>query len=335
MVDKQDVGVQNFGTAEVLRTPDECFENIPGFPFEPHYLEVTSAHGGPMRMHYVDEGPSDAPVIFMLHGNPDWSYAFRHQITDFSRAGYRVIAPDMLGFGRSDKPVNRYLYSIAQHMDWLRQLIVALELNDITLICQDWGGIIGLGLVARDQERFARVIATNTVLYTVDKKLAERLPPRYSITELNENQVAIGKGLLEWWSASQRVPFLSMSQAMLPLCVRMSDEAAAGYDLPFPEEKYNVAVRQFPMIGPTRPEDEGAVLNRETWRVLENFEKPFLTLWGDSDPTTDSWDAVFQDLVPGAQGQPHVRFEQAGHYLGEDCPEEFSKACLDFVRSTS
>jgi len=306
---------------EVLRTPDERFEGLPGYCFEPHYAQVSDPDGGTLRMHYVDEGPRDAPPVLMLHGNPDWSFAFRELISACSAAGHRAIAPDLLGFGRSDKLVDRRAHSIERHIGWLREFVLGLDLADITLVCQDWGGTIGLGVVAREPDRFAKILASNAILHTAEPALAGRLPPSFSVHALNDHEMCIGDEMLAWLAQSQRLP--------------MPAEIAAAYDAPFPDEDHMVAVRQFAMLIPLRPADEGATRNRETWEALSNFRKPFLTVYGDSDPCTGGWDAIFQERVPGAKHQPHVTLAGAGHFLGEDRPKEFAELTLAFIRGSS
>jgi haloalkane dehalogenase len=319
---------------DILRTPDHRFQNLPGFPFEPNYAEVTDPEGGRLRMHYVDEGPRDGPTILLLHGNPDWSYSFRTLISAFSAAGFRAIAPDMLGFGRSDKLVDRRAHSIHRHIEWLREFVVGLDLNEITLVCQDWGGTMGLGLVASEEARFSRVVACNIVLHTAEAELAGRLPPTYSVHALNEDEVCVGKDMLAWLARSQRMPGIKASDTVLGYLGDVSADVGLAYDAPFPDEEHMVALRQFAMLIPLRPEDEGAILNLETWKALSDFKKPFLTIYGDSDPCTGGWDALFQERVPGAKGQPHLTLEGAKHFLGEDRPNEVIKATLDFIRST-
>jgi len=320
---------------DVLRTSDDRFEALPGYPFVPHYAEVSDPGGGTLRMHYVDEGPRDAPPVLMFHGNPEWSYSFRTLISRLAMEGFRAIAPDMIGFGRSDKPIERRQHSIARHVDWLREFVRLLDLEEVTLICQDWGGTMGPGVVALEEQRFARVLVANGVMHTAESELAGRLPPSYSVHALNDEEMCIGVDMLEWLATSQRMNGLTASQSALGLCVEpVPDEVAVGYDAPFPDEDHMVALRQFAMLIPLRPEDEGAVRNRETWEALASFHKPFLTVYGDSDPCTGGWDAIYQERIPGAKGQPHVTLKGAGHFLGEDRPNEFADLAVAFIRET-
>ena len=320
---------------EILRTPDERFDGLPEYPFEPHYTDVSDPDGGTLRMHYVDIGAREGPVILMFHGNPDWSFSFRHLITTFAGEGFRAIAPDMIGFGRSDKPTERREHSIERHIEWLREFVRNLDLQRITLVCQDWGGTMGPGVVTREESRFARVVISNGVMHTAEAKLAGRLPRNYSVHELNEDEVCVGKSMLAWVARSQRTGGISPGESARRLCSKpISDEVAAGYDAPFPDERYQIAHRQFAMLIPLQPEDEGAILNRKTWSRLTSFQKPLLTVYGDADPCTGGWDAIFQERVPGARGQAHVTLEDSGHFLGEDRPIELAGHILGFIRST-
>jgi haloalkane dehalogenase len=316
---------------EVLRTPDERFEGLPGYAFEPHYAHVSDPEGGTLRMHYVDEGPPDAPPVLMLHGNPDWSFAFRKLITACSAAGHRAIAPDMLGFGRSDKLVDRHAHSIERHISWLREFVLGLDLRDISLVCQDWGGTMGLGVVAAEPARFARVLAANTILHTAEPELGGRLAPGFSVHALNDREMCVGVDMLAWLAQSQRVPGIRASSLVQGMHTAMPNDIAAAYDAPFPAESHMAAVRQFAMLIPLHPADEGAARNRKTWQALSKFRKPFLTVFGDSDPCTGGWDAIFQERIPGANHQPHATLPGAGHFLGEDRPNEFADLTLAFI----
>ena len=319
---------------QVLRTDDRRFEDLFEYPFEPNYVEVPDPDGGSVRMHFVDEGPRDAPPVLMLHGNPDWSYSHRRLIARLAAEGYRAIAPDMLGFGRSDKLRDRTDHSIGRHIDWLREFVVGLDLRDVTLVAQDWGGGIGPGVVVAEPERFARVLISNGIMHTAEAELAGRLPPGYSVHAINDDEVCVGKDMLAWIARSQRMKGFKASQSLRLCTERAPAEVEAGYDAPFPDEEHMVACRMFAMLIPLRPDDEAAVLNRQTWRALATFDKPWLTVFGDSDPCTGGWDRIYQERVPGARDQPHVTLEGAGHFLGEDRPKELGEITLDFIRST-
>jgi haloalkane dehalogenase len=295
---------------EVLRTPDERFLNLPGFPFLPQYLEV-----GGLRMHYVDEGPRGAAPLLLLHGEPSWSYLYRKMIPVFTAAGLRAIAPDLIGFGRSDKPARREDYTYQRHVDWLRDFLFALELREITLVCQDWGGLIGLRLVAEEGDRFARVVAANTFLPTGD--------------------VSPGPAFLAWQKFSQETPRFHAGGIVKGGCAKdVAPEVVAAYDAPFPDERFTAGARQFPLLVPTSPQDPAAAANRAAWQHLEEFKRPFLTAFSDRDPITRGGDKALVARVPGARAQHHVTIEGAGHFLQEDAGEEFAVVVRDFVRGT-
>jgi haloalkane dehalogenase len=305
---------------EVLRTPDARFEKLPDHPFAPHYVDLPGPEGMRLRMHAVDEGPRDAPVVLMLHGEPTWSFLYRKMIPVLVAAGLRAVAPDHIGFGRSDKLADRTAYSYASYVAWMRAFLAALDLRDVTLVCQDWGGPIGLSTLAEEPERFARVVAANTILPTVDPELTR------GILEWRTD------ALLDWILASQRMPHFSAGAIVAGVCQRpVSAEVVAGYDAPFPDERHLAAARHFPALIPITPGDPGALRNRATWRVLERFERPFLTAYSDGDPATRGWETIFQRRVPGARGQAHATIARAGHFLQEDAGEELAKVVVDFV----
>jgi len=293
---------------EILRTPDERFAKLPGWPFPPRYLEV-----GGLRMHYVDEGPRGAAPVLLLHGEPSWSYLYRKMIPVLASAGLRAIAPDLIGFGRSDKPTRREAYTYQRHVDWVRGFVLGLDLRDLTLVCQDWGGLIGLRLVAEEGDRFARVVAANTFLPTGD------LPP--------------GPAFLAWQKYSQETPHFHVGGIVKGGCVKeLAPDVVAAYDAPFPDDRFTAGARQFPLLVPTSPDDPAAAANRAAWQRLEQFQRPFLTAFSDRDPITRGGDKVLAGRIPGAAGQRHVTIEGGGHFLQEDCGEELASVVKDFVR---
>jgi haloalkane dehalogenase len=295
---------------EALRTPDERFAALPGYPFAPHYAEVDG-----LRVHYVDEGPRDAGPVLMLHGEPSWSYLYRKLIPVLTAAGHRAVAPDLVGFGRSDNPVQREDYTYARHVAWMGGLVEALDLREITLVCQDWGGLIGLRLVAQMPERFARVVAANTFLPTGDQDP--------------------GEAFRAWQTYSQTVPDFHAGGIVKGGCVsELAPEVVAAYDAPFPDDRYKAGARQFPTLVPTRPDDPASAANRAAWEVLSRWDKPFLTAFGDSDAITRGADRVLQKLIPGCAGQPHTTLERAGHFLQEDRGEELADVVADFIART-
>ena len=300
---------------EVLRTPDSRFENLPGWSYAPHYADITdAATGQTLRMAYVDEGPRDGATVLLLHGEPSWSYLYRHMIPTLVASGRRVLAPDLIGFGRSDKPADRNDYTYERHVAWLRQWFTDLGLQDVTLFCQDWGGLLGLRLVAAFPERFAGVIVANTGL-------------------------PIGTGFSEafaqWVAFSQSTPDLPIGQIVDGGTARsLSADEVAAYDAPFPDASYKAGACQFPTLVPITPGHGSVEENKAAWAVLTQFGKPFVTAFSDADPITAGGDAVFQKLVPGAKDQPHVTLTGA-HFLQEDCPDDIVAVIEGVVARTS
>lgn len=300
---------------KALRTPDEYFAGIADFPYAPHYLEVDDTEGGRLRLHYVDEGPRSAAPVLLLHGEPSWSYLYRKMIGPLVAAGHRVLAPDLIGFGKSDKPAERSDYTYQRHVDWIRAVLQQLDLRDITLVCQDWGGLIGLRLVAEHPERFARVVAANTMLPTGDHHP--------------------GEAFLAWQKFSQETPVFPVGKIIQGgLALPLSDAARAAYDAPFPDDRYKAGARQFPLLVPARPDDPASAANRAAWEVLKRFDKPFLTAFSDKDPVTRGGERVLQKLIPGCQGQPHVTIAEGGHFLQEDQGELLAQVVADFIAAT-
>jgi len=318
----------------VVRTAESRFERLRDFPFEPHYAALTNPYGpGSLRMHYVDEGPDDAPVVLMAHGEPTWSYLYRKLVPVFAAAGLRAIAPDHIGFGRSDKLTRAAHYSFEQHVEWLHELVVSLDLRDVTLVCQDWGGPIALAVLAREPERFARVVAGNTMLHTTEADLAGRIA--LSNHSTGDADQTVGAFLLDWMLHSQRAVDFDASTSVHGATARdVEPEVAAAYDAPFPSEWHKAGMRQFPALIPVTRNDPGAAINLATWQALANFDRPFLTLFGDSDPSTAGWEAIFRERVPGAKGQPHRTLERAGHFWQEDCGEDAAHIIVDWIRAT-
>lgn len=297
-----------------LRTPDERFANLPDYPFTPHYLMIDDSEGGTLRLHYVDEGEATAPVVLMMHGEPTWSYLYRKMIPIIVAAGYRVIVPDLIGFGRSDKPSHRSDYTYQRHVDWIRELLIQLKLEGVTLVCQDWGGLIGLRLVGEHPDKFARVVAANTMLPTGDHPL--------------------GESFFKWQQLSQNIPVFATGNIIQGGCTSaMSPEVLAAYDAPFPDETYKEGARQFPMLVPAQPDDPAAPSNRKAWKALMQFKKPFLTAFSDKDPITAGGSAVLQKLIPGCTGQAHTTIENGGHFLQEDKGQKLAEVVVEFIRA--
>ena len=292
---------------ESVRTPDERFRNLPNYPFTPHYVQV-----GGLRIHYVDEGPRNAAPVLLLHGEPSWSFLYRKMIPPLVAAGHRTVAPDLAGFGRSDKPACREDYTYQRHVDWMRGVVEQLDLRDTTLVCQDWGGLIGLRLVAEHPDRFARVVAANTFLPTGDQPA--------------------GPAFLAWQKFSQEVPDFPVGAIVNGGCAGdLPAEIVAAYDAPFPDDRYKAGPRQFPLLVPTSPTDPAAPANRKAWEALARWTKPFLTAFSDQDPITGGADALLQAAIPGTNGQPHTTITGGGHFLQEDCGEALAKVVVDFI----
>jgi len=300
---------------QVLRTPDERFTNLPDFPFEPHYAEIDDGEGGMLRVHYLDEGPRDAAPVLLLHGEPSWSYLYRHMVPPLVAAGHRVIVPDQVGFGRSDKPSEQGDYSYARHVEWMSSLIFgALDLTDITFFGQDWGGLIGLRLVAAQPDRFARVAVGNTGLPTGDR------PP--------------SEAFLAWQEFSQTAPVFPIGAIINGGTVtELSAEVIAAYDAPYPDDSYKAGARIWPSFVPTSPDDPEAPANRAAWEVLERFDRPFLCCFSDADPITGGGEKAFIGRVPGTAGQSHTTIEGAGHFLQEDAGPQLAQVLIDFIAS--
>jgi haloalkane dehalogenase len=298
---------------EAVRTPDEQFVGLPGYDFAPHYADIPSGDGGTLRMHYLDEGPSDGPVVLLMHGEPSWCFLYRKMIPILVARGFRCIAPDLIGFGRSDKPVERDDYTYARHVEWVRSLVVDhLGLTDATFFGQDWGGLVGLRVVAENETRFARVAIGNTGLPTGDARITE--------------------AFLNWRKFSQETPnfdigFIVSSAVVNPL----PQEVLDAYNAPFPDDTYKAGARVFPTLVPITPDDPASAANRAAWEVFAKWEKPMIMLFSDSDPVTKGSDRLFLEKVPGTKGQAHKTIEQAGHFLQEDKGEELATAVADFI----
>jgi haloalkane dehalogenase len=299
---------------DVLRTPDDRFADLPDFPYPARYAAVADPDGGELRMAYVEAGPADGPVALLLHGEPTWSYLYRHVMRVLADAGVRSVAVDLVGFGRSDKPTGRGDHSYARHVEWVRALAFdVLDLRDVTLVGQDWGGLIGLRLVAENPDRFARVVAANTGLPTGDHGMPEI-----------------------WWEfrrAVEHAESLDIGRLVVSGCVRpVAPEVRAAYDAPFPTEDHKAAPKVMPTLVPTAPDDPATAANRAAWEALGAWEKPFLVPFSDSDPITGGMAPILRKIVPGAHGLDHPVIERAGHFLQEDAGERLGEVVAAFVR---
>jgi haloalkane dehalogenase len=315
----------------VLRTPDERFAGLPGYTFEPHYVDVEADGVAPVRMHYVDAGPPGGPVVLLLHGQPTWSYLYRKVIGVLADSGLRAVAPDHIGFGRSDKLTERTDYTMARHIDWLHSFITRLDLREVTLVVQDWGGPIGLSVLAREPDRFARVVATNTILHTCDPTLAGELT--WANHGVGEDRVLHQEALIDYLLFCVRAPDLVASWFVGAVAGSLPADVLAAYDAPFPDPSFKAGLRQFTALIPLTRNDPGAAIGRATWAALEQWHKPFLTAFSDGDPPTRGWERVFQERVPGAAGQPHATIAGAGHFVQEQRGEELGRIVVTLITS--
>jgi haloalkane dehalogenase len=299
----------------LLRTPDDRFTDLPDFPFDPRYAELDDPHDGRIRVGYVEAGPADGPVVLLLHGEPSWSFLYRKMLPVLASAGLRAIAPDLVGFGRSDKPANQADHSYARHVEWMRGFAFdALDLHDVTLVGQDWGGLIGLRLVAEHPTRFSRVVASNTGLPSGDHDMP-----------------------LVWHAfreAVEKAPVLDVARFVQSGCAStLPDPVRAAYDAPFPNETYKAGPRAMPGLVPYRPDNPATEANRAAWKTLSGLDVPFLVAFSDGDPITGGMAPVLQRSMRGAQGLAHPVIAGAGHFLQEDAGEELAEHVVRFVLS--
>ncbi len=298
---------------QTVRTPDDRFTELADYDFTPHYAEIDDLEGGTLRVHYLDEGPSSAPPVLLLHGEPSWCYLYRHMIGPLVAAGHRVVVPDLIGFGRSDKPTLRSDYTYARHVAWMRMLVVdRLDLDRITFFGQDWGGLVGLRVLASAPERYARVVIGNT--------------------GLPNGHTRASQAFLAWQHYSQTVENFRVGQIVNNGCARtLSDAEIAAYDAPFPSDDFTAGARVFPTLVPTSLDDPAAAANQAAWEVLAAFDRPFLCAFSDGDPVTAGGDKPFREQVPGARGLQHTTILVAGHFLQEDRPAELAAIINQFI----
>ena len=298
---------------KTVRTPDDRFADLPGYAFEPNYADISDQDGGTLRVHYLDEGPADAAPILLMHGEPSWCYLYRKMIPALVAAGHRVIAPDLVGFGRSDKPTEQSDYTYARHVAWMNELLIDhLDLAGATFFGQDWGGLVGLRVVTANPDRFDRIVIGNTGLPTGDGPMS--------------------KAFMDWQKYSQTTPvfdigFLINSASLTDL----SEAEVAAYDAPFPDDSFKAGARIFPSLGPTTPDDPEAAANKAAWQVLHEWTKPLITCFSDGDPVTAGGEGIFQRTVPGAADQPHVTIKGGGHFFQEDVAPELTQILLNDI----
>ena len=292
-----------------VRTPEDRFEDLPGFPFAPRYADV----GDGLRMAYVDEGPRDGRVVLLLHGEPTWSFLYRKMIPVLVAAGLRAVAPDLVGFGRSDKPARLEDYTYARHVGWVGALVSSLNLRDVTLVGQDWGSLIGLRLAAEDAARFARIVIANGFLPTAKQ--------------------AVPAAFRAWRAFARWSPLFPIGRIVASGCVsKLSAAERRAYDAPFPSRAFTMGARAFPRLVPTDERDPAIPANRAAWDELGLWQKPFLTLFGKNDPILGRADAPLKAHVPGAKGQPHERF-WGGHFVQEDRGDYLAAAIVRWMNS--
>jgi haloalkane dehalogenase len=295
---------------KILRTPEERFVELVDFSFPPHYVEVDH-----LRIHHIDEGNAGRDPVLLMHGEPTWCYLYRHMIPVFVQHGYRAIAPDLVGFGRSDKPADRRDYTYQRHVKWMTKWLLAVDLQNVTLVCQDWGSFIGLRLAAEQSSRFSRIVLANGGLPAGDL----RIPLIFRL----------------WQIFAKYSPWFPISRIVAVGCQsRLSPDAAVAYDAPFPDNSYKQGARAFPGLVPTRPDDPAVPANRRAWEVFERWDKPFLTAFSDGDPFMRGLDRVFQNRLPGASNQPHTVIQGAGHFLQEDKGVELAQVVVEFIEAT-
>ena len=290
---------------KIIRTPEDRFLNLPEYDFDSHYLFVEDE----LRMHYLDEGNKEAPIVLLLHGEPSWSFLYRKMISPLVKGGFRVLVPDLIGFGKSDKWVDQNRYSYRDHINWILNFLDSLELKKINLFCQDWGGLIGLRIVAEYPDRFEKIVASNTTLPT-------------------------GKGIndafFQWRAYSQKSEFFDIGKVLdLGTIATLSEEVKRAYNAPFPSEEYKAGARVFPMLVPTDEKDPEAIKNQKAWQQLAHWEKPFLTIFGTGDEIMKGAEKLFHKIIPGCNGQPHCYLD-AGHFIQEEKGSELAALLIKF-----
>ena len=299
---------------KIVNTPAERFENLPDYPFQPNYKTVGDDD---LQMHYIDESPENfqkgGETVLLMHGEPSWSFLYRKMIPVFVENGFRVLAPDLIGFGKSSKPTQKSDYTYARFVEWTTNWLEQLDLQNVTIFTQDWGGLIGLRLVTAMPDRFSRVVVGNTGLPTGDHEMP--------------------KAFTAWQTFSKVSPIFPLKKIMQNSTVtKLSKEVLEAYKAPFPSDKYMAGARIFPSLVPTTPNDPESQNNRDAWKILSQWEKPFLTLFSDKDPITKGGERVFMKLVPGTKGQPHQKIEGGGHFLQEDKGKEIAEIMVKWMK---
>src|SRR6056300_113631 len=297
---------------EVLKNDPSDFEGLKDWEYKENFYTLKTEYGD-MNIHYIDEGSSSENTVLLLHGEPDWGYIYRKFIDPLVAAGVRVVVPDLPGFGKSDKLSERSSYTYEKNVNWMETWMKDLELNNITLFGQDWGGLIGLRLVAENEDMFKNVVISNTALPTGD--------------------ISAGKAFEDWKNYAQTVENFHAGGIIKGGTVKGLDQYVIdAYNAPFPDDSYKEAARQFPMLVPVTPDNPSSQKNREAWEVLKNWNKPFLCVFSEQDEIFNGVDKAFTKLIPGCQNQPHKTI-QGGHFIQEDNPEECIEAILHVLAS--
>ena len=316
---------------QVLRTPDHRFADLTDWPYEPHYLDVSSPDGDePLRMHYVEEGPANGPVVLLLHGEPTWSFLYRRMIPRLVDRGCRVIAPDLIGFGRSDKPTARTDYTFRRHVDWVSDLVTALDVTDITFLGQDWGSLIGLTVVTRHPDRFRGIVLANG-----------GLPDPGDLEGMVAAAAASpdSRAFSRWQAVAREAEYLDVGRLLREglagisgTALELTDDEVAAYDAPFPDASFQAGALEFPALaGPHGADGEPFTLFSEAWLVLSTWDKPLVCRYGKADPVLGWFDEYMIQKVPGAAGQPHATYPEGGHFIQEQEPESLVEAILHIV----
>ena len=296
---------------KILRTPDDRFNDLIDFPYAPKYQEVDG-----IRIHCLDEGYNDSEVVLLMHGEPSWAFLYRHMIPLLVEAGFRVVVPDLVGFGRSDKPTEQIDHTYRKHVDWMVKWLISLNLKNITLFCQDWGSLIGLRMAIEKQDRFKRIVLSNGGLPTGDQKMSE--------------------AFTNWREFSRTTPDFSIPFIIQGgTTTKLSRDVLKGYDAPFPDDSYKAGARILPSLVPISPDDPESEANKKAIEMFKQWKKPFLTAFSDSDPITKGGDKFWQNIVPGAQNQNHITIKGAGHFLQEDRGPEIAKTIIDLINKNS
>ena len=294
---------------KLLTTPDERFKNLPNFAFEPHYIEVDG-----IKIHYLDEGSKDAEVILLMHGEPSWCFLYRHMIPILVKNGYRIIAPDLVGFGRSDKPTEQTDHTYSKHVYWITKVVQSLDLNNITLFCQDWGSLIGLRVAIENQERFIRIVLSNGGLPTGDQQMPE--------------------AFTNWREFSRTADKFYIGRIIQgATTTKLTRNILKAYEAPFPDDTFKAGARILPSLVPISTDDPEHENNKNAIELFKQWEKPFLTAFSDSDPITRGGDKFWQTYIPGARNQNHTTIKDAGHFVQEEKGPELAELILEFIKS--